>query len=337
MLAADVRFEGFTTADWKRVLGLFRPLRPAGAERDPARPRGGVVAVHDGTRLRKLLHTDVGRLRLEDAQRDWPLSAEELARRHHASWCAKIALGALETVMDEFAARARRGDDLTTQLLTIMQAATERLDDGTLDMWPRRLRGVPIPSPGVVRGTLDSVCPVGRTLLVGVFEAGDLATSIALRRAASGFDLVLGPDEIRADMGLLAGDWRRDYRHLARAVEQRASPLALGCYAEATTLRSLEVDANPGAWARAVAIRDVILSPVPAPLAIPLGIDAGRAALSALRSVAERFDPIGVVGPSLERLRGAALRVADELRSPDRPADAFDPLEVLRRLLTRER
>jgi len=330
VLAAEARFEGFTATDWSRVLSLFRPRRATGLQRDPDRARGGVIAVHGDGRLRKLLHTQVGRLRLEDAARDWPLDAEELARRHHASWAATIEIGALESVMDRFAERARRGDDLTAQSILVLSLAREELIAGRIGLWPRRLRGVPIPSPGVVRGTLDTVCPVGKVVLVGLFEEGELWTSVALRRADDGFDLVLGPDEVRADMGLLAGDWRRDYRHLARAVEERAGPLALGCYAEARTVQQLEVDPSPGAWARAVAVRDVILIPLPAPLAIPLGIDAGRAALGALRSVAERIDPVGVVGPSFGFLRELARDRQERMLG-------FKPLELLRKLLSRER
>jgi hypothetical protein len=38
-------------------------------------------------------------------------------------------------------------------------------------------------------------------------------------------------------------------------------------------------------------------------VAIPLGVDAGWAALSALKSIAERVDPIGIVAPSIQALR----------------------------------
>lgn len=136
-------------------------------------------------------------------------------------------------------------------------------------------------------------------------------------------------------MGLLAGDWRRDYRHLARAVEHRAGPLSLGCFAEASRIRELEVDPSPGAWARAVTVRDVILSPVPPALAIPLGIDAGRAALTALRAVAERVDPVGVVGvvaPAVRRLLERGSGEADVAAML-----GFHPLDLLRRLLIRDR
>jgi hypothetical protein len=40
--------------------------------------------VHSGGRLIKLVHTEVGRLRLDAAFAAWPIPAEELARRHHA-------------------------------------------------------------------------------------------------------------------------------------------------------------------------------------------------------------------------------------------------------------
>jgi hypothetical protein len=191
---------------------------------------------------------------------------------------------------------------------------------------------MPVPAPAVVRGTFESVCPPGKSAVIGLFEAGELWTSVAMRVGPSGVDLIFGPDEVRGDMGLLAGDWRRDYRHLYRAVEERGGPVALGCYAEVSTLRKLVVDPNPGAWARAVAVRDVILSPVPAAIAIPLGIDAGRAALSALRMIAERVDPIGVVGPTVRALLSASGRDGDVPT-----VLGFNPLELLRRLLTRDR
>ena len=331
MLSADVRFEGFTATDWTRFLSLFRPRRPASELRDPARPRGGVVALHEGGKLRKLIHTEVGRLRLDEAQRAFPCSALALARAHHASWCAILDVGTLEAIMDRFAERTRRGDDILAQTITLAQVTREEAQAGRVDLWPGRLRGVPIPSTSMVRGSFDSVCPVGQTMVVGLFEAGELWTSIALRRGLGGFNLVLGPDEVRGDMGLLAGDWRRDYRHLSRAIEDRCGPLALGCYAEVGTLRKLEVDPNPGAWARAAALRDLILSPLPVPLAIPLGVDAGRAAWSALRVVAERIDPVGVVSPAMNALR--------DLTSGDRDVKdvfGFHPLVLLRKLLSRD-
>ena len=340
MLAPDVRFEGFTTTDWIRVLSLFRPRPKASEARDPDRPRGGIIAIHDRGKLKKLVHTLVGRLRLDEAQRDWPLSAREIAHRHHASWACVLSWGVLEDIMDRFAARVRRGDDLTTQTLSLFTVAREEALAGRIDLWPGRMRGVPIPPAPMVNSTLDSVCRPGKTMVFGLFEGDELWTCVAMRRestrlvgrAGAGFDRLIGPDELRADMGLLAGDWRRDWRHLAHAVEHRCGPLSLGCFAEVATIRALLVDPTPGAWARAVATRDVILSPIPPAIGIPLGIDAGRAALIALKAFTERVDPLGVVVPTVRAAFDSM--VPPEGEDGERPA--LHPLEVLRKLLSRE-
>jgi hypothetical protein len=340
VLASDVRFEGFTATDWSRVLSLFAPRKTTGGERDPDRPGGAIFAIQGEGRLRKLVHTRAGRLRLDDVQGDWPLSPEELARRHHASFAAIIEMGALEGIMERFGARVRRGDDLTAQGLLLVSLARDEVLAGRIQHWPARLAGMPIPGANVVNGTLDAICPGGTSVLVGLFDGGELWTSIALRRHSSGgFDWIVGPDDIRRDVGLLAGDFRRDYRHLLRTVERRMGRISLGCFADASTFRRLEVDPNPGAWAKAVAVRDVILSPVPPALAIPLGIDAGRAAFSAVRSVLERVDAWKYLTPVADRVRELLPpELADEKKREELlTIFGFEPLELLRRLLSRDR
>jgi len=339
-----VRFEGFTQSDWSRVLALFRPRAAGGKERDPERPRGGIIAVHSEGRLRKLLHTQVGRLRLDDVAPVWPISPQELARRHHASWAVSMEAGALENVMERFGARVTRSDDFTAQALLFLSLIREEMLAQRIHLDPARLSGIPIPSKGVVAGTLDALCPRGNSMLIGLFDAGELWTCVALRRGSSGaFDWIVGPDEIRRDMGLLASDWRRDYRHLARAIERKVGKLSLGVFAEMATVRALEVDPSPGAWARAVAIRDVILSPVPVALAIPLGIDAGRAGISALIGVAERAQGLaggsslgGMLRSAMTQIASIAGVSATSGEAPDGSAPRdFHPLEILRRLLSR--
>lgn len=338
VLAPDVRFEGFTATDWSRFLSLFRPRKAQGGDRDPDRPRGAVFAVHGGGKLRKLLHSQAGRLRLDDVVPDWPLDAEALAQRHHASFAAIIEQGSLENVMEKFGARVRRGDDLTAQAILLLSLVRDEITVGRIAYWPPRLQGMPMPTPGMVSGTLDAVCPVGHAMLLGLFESGELYTSIAVRRSSShGIDWIVGPDEIRRDVGLLAGDFRRDFRHLARTVDRKLGRLSLGVFAEASTFKRLQVDPSPGAWARAVAIRDVILSPVPAALAIPLGIDAGRAAFAALREIAVRADLLGIVTPTLDALRDRGALPGDKRDGGHLSMFGFEPLELLRRLLSRER
>src|SRR6185369_10773127 len=107
---------------------------------------------------------------------DWPLSPEDLARRHHASFAAIVEMGALEAIMERFGARVRRTDDLTAQLLLLVSLAREEILAGHIQHWPARLAGMPVPGANVVNGTVDAVCPGGTSILVGLFEAGELWT-----------------------------------------------------------------------------------------------------------------------------------------------------------------
>ena len=108
-------------------------------------------------------------------------------------------------------------------------------------------------------------------------------------------------------MGLLSGDFSRDYRFLGAAVEARLGPLAVGCYAELATFRRLAREPQPGAWASAVAARDVVLTPVTPGLAVPLGVDAGRAALTFAKGLVGRLGLLGglpgasALGPRFEK------------------------------------
>ncbi|MEM1029862.1 MAG: hypothetical protein AAGN82_05895 [Myxococcota bacterium] len=333
MLAPDVRFDGFTHRDWQRIVDLFRPERPPTP--GPGAPDGVVIAVHGDGRLRKLTHSRVGRLRLDDLVDVWPISARQLARRHDAAWALSIETGALEAVMEHLGAELRPEHGTNAQWLILIEGLREQFRLGRLDLWPPRLAGFPTPTAAMIDGSLDTLCPRGKAMLLGLFEGDRLWTSIALRRGDTGaFDLVLGPDALREELGLLSGDFRRDHRHLADAVTRAAGPLALGCFAEHERFRALEVDPTPGAWATAVAVRDVVLSPVPPGMALPLGLDAGRAAVSALRQVARRLGPpvVGAAGDGLERAVEAFVDVALGSRRAEEVL-GFNPLELLRKLV----
>ena len=337
MLSADVRFEGFTHEDWSRTLSLFRPRTPSGQARDEARPQGGIVCVADGNRPVKLLHTQAGRLRLDDVLPAWPLGPEELALRHSASWAVVLQAGALDELLDEFGRRLTAEDDLTSQTILFVTLIREQLEKGKLAYHPRRLAGLPVPSAQMVDRTLSTLCPRGQSIVIGLFDRGRRWTSLALRRGESGgFDWILGPDEVRSEIGLLAGDFRRDYRHLARLMERKVGRVAFGVYAEQQTFRDLQVDPSPGAWARAATVRDVILSPVPLPLGAALGLDAGRAAASAAMRALGRSETLAAFAPFLGVVRASVLLGAESLGLPVGD-DGFDALELLRRLLSRER
>jgi hypothetical protein len=346
VITPDVRFEGFTSDDWLLLGEIFRPrVTPASAgpgeaagNVDGSRPSrsGGVVAVSTGQRLRKLVSTTRGRLDLYSGP--WPEALEDLARRHGAAWVLHLHTGALEELMERFGQRLRPEHDYLAQVLLLLRILRELDLEGALCTWPRRIAAWPIPSEALVTRAFDAFCPDGRAVLLGVFADGHLATSLAARRRGAGFDWILGPDELRTEMGLVSGDWTRDYRHLARAAELRVGPLALGCFGELGTLQQLvRHTAGPGSWATAVAARDIIISPVAPAVAVPLGIDLGRAAVAAARGLVNRLAASswlaadGTLLPALERF--------SQRYGIDRDIESllgFNPLGVLRQLLSRD-
>ncbi len=327
MLTLDVRFEGWTAADWVRLLSLFRAGR-APSSGEAAAP-GGILAIHEEGRLRKLLHTRAGRL--DPRGHPWPLAPSELAARHGAAWALLLRTGALETLMERFGARSRQGDDVLAQALVLTQIARELVGEGGFELWPPRSFLPPLATHSLVTRTLRGLCPAGKAVALGLFEGGELWTAVVLRRRDDGIDLVLGPDDLRPAMGLLAGDWRRDYRHLVAAIEASAGPLATGVFAERETFLALAAERSPGAWARAIAVRDVVVAPLGGAIALPLGVDAAYGLVEAMRSLVGRFrreGPAGAEGgPAGEGLEGSGVETVGALpflvrflaRSPKRP------------------
>ncbi len=263
-------------------------------------------------------------------------SLDDIASRHAARWALRVEDATLAALMERFAESLTIDDTLTSQALTLLRIVKEAAVAGRIETWPASVPNWPIPTDAVWDRALDAIVPPGKAIVLAVFERGELSTCVAARRGHLGFEHILGPARLRDDMGLISGEVARDYRHLVRAVEARVGELSLGCFAEVGTFRQLLQSPTPGAWAAAIAARDVILSPVPPAMAIPLGLDVGRAAVVAIRGLAERMGAAawltsdGPLGPTFARVRSAseALDLEGLL--------GFDPLQLLRKLLERE-
>ncbi len=333
MLAPDVRLEGFTAEDWRRLIDVFKPQ----SEAPGPQSLGGIFVVHQNGVVRKMLHTRRGRLEREGEWAEWPEESETernarlaaLAEAHQASWVVAAEVGALDEVMERFGARAQRSDDLVAQSLLLVHIVRDLMNEGRIEGWPRRLKNIPVPTQPMVRRTIDALCKEGRAMALGVFKEGALWTALVVRRGPRGFDLIGGPDELRSAIGLLSGEWRRDYRHLVTAVEDRYAPLALGCFGELDVLRRLQSDDRSGAWSRAVAVRDIVLSPMPLAIGVALGFDSARYAFETLRNVAPAVAPLSVFEPAMHALR---KRVGEASDKDIASVLGFSPLEVLRAL-----
>lgn len=305
--------------DWLRLLSLFE--RPTSQKADGQAREGGLIVVHDGARTLKLLHTRAGRL--EPSSERWPQPLEALADRHKATWAAALHLGALEELMERFGARTSIRDDIGAQILHVTQILREMAIEGAIESWPRSPGQLPQLSKALLPRSSGSVLPAGKVIVLGLFDKGELWTALVLRHRKSqqdgsggGIDLVLGPDELRAQMGLLSGDWRRDYRHLASTIDQRVGPLGVGLFTEVAIARRLLTQGSPGSWAKAVAIRDVIVSPMSGTTALPLTLDAIRGAWHLAQRAAERFDPTGTIEPVLKTIGERAEKLRQRGAGP---------------------
>jgi hypothetical protein len=263
----------------------------------------------------------------------WPAALSDVAEQHAANWVLELQEGALLGLFERFARSVHRDDTLLAQMLRLAEMFRQYEAQGRLRLWWRRGGVWPLPSLRATELALDALCPVGQAAVVGVFKRGELYTCLALRRSRQGFDRVVGPSVLRPRMGLLSGDWTRDYRYLLAATEELVGPPCVGCFGELLTFQSLSASKRPGAWAQAIAMREIILSPVVPALALPLGIDVGLAALGGVRALAERahlrdwLSPRGPLRGVLNRLQSSGANMNPKSLL------GFDPLALFYELV----
>jgi hypothetical protein len=133
---------------------------------------------------------------------------------------------------------------------------------------------------------MDFLLPDGHSVVLGVFEDGQLWTGAVLRRNGGTFDVLAGPAAMSEWAGPLGGAWHRDHRVLTRAIERELGPLHIGFFMERTTAQTLLTGRQAGEWAIAFATRELLVHPLPGYAAAGLGIDvlsgAAQVALAAL-------------------------------------------------------
>jgi len=119
---------------------------------------------------------------------------------------------------------------------------------------------------------------------------------------------------------------------LARAVEEIYAPVGFGCFTELGTFRALQTDSHPGAWSRAVAVRDIIVSPMPMAVGVAIGFDGAQYALRGLRQLTGRIAPLAAAGPLLSAVRSQFAKATGKDVAT---LLGFDPMAALRQLLQR--
>ena len=119
--------------------------------------------------------------------------------------------------------------------------------------------------------------------------------------------------------------FRRDYRVLARTISRSLAPLHLGVFGQRRRLESLLHEWSPGAWARAIATREIIVSPSPAYVHLAIGADVAHAAGRRARSWLEAIELTAVTSPFAQAARsrvegmlraGPLQALAEQIRRP---------------------
>ncbi|MFN9808905.1 MAG: hypothetical protein ACK6CU_04635 [Deltaproteobacteria bacterium] len=348
MISEDVRIQGFDARAFTNLVSLFAPNVVHRHERDPAGsdapelaldpgaagPDGSLVVVVSarGT-LRKVFHTVHGRVR----DLDWRGfgALEGLPERYGARRVVALTEGVLEDAFARASARMHREDDYVAQWLHVVRAIREEMDQGRIVVHPRPFVSVPLPTSQLVRRTLDSVLPDDRAFVLAVWRGPTLWTAAILRRRGGEIDWVAGPDQLLAWTGPLGGDWRRDHRVVSQCVAAHVAPVHLGFYGDLRSVRRLLRSREAGAWAKAVASREVILHPTPPYVAVALGADAVRRVAQKSSAVFGGglfggLDPIRQVMPVLGVLRNRVVEVASVTQTL-----GFDPLKLLAQFLQR--
>ena len=343
MISADLRVEGFDARSFTNLVSLFAPQVVNRMQRGPdasdapeiesAETLAGksgtlVIIVTESGRVRKAFHTQVGRVR--GLVYPGPAAMPALAAEYHAARCVVLREGAIEEISERIAARLERGDDYLAQWLVVARAVREAIESELVHVWPRPNASVPIPSAGMVKRALDTVLPDGSAMVLVIWNGTAKWTGAVLRRRRGEIDLLAGPDHIARWTGPLGGDWRRDHRFITEAVDRSVAPVHLGIYGDISTFRALLRSREAGAWARAVATRDLILSPAPAYVAVAMGADAARAA--AVRSAAwlGGLDYVRLLAPVASYVRGRVSEIASVNATL-----GFDPLKLLASMLER--
>jgi hypothetical protein len=331
MLAEDVRFEGFDAPAWLNLLSLFAKRAPATARDDlgePA-PRGTLVVVLDeaGDPCASFI-TDRGAVELP---RFNPATELETLCAHHGVAAAVLLRdGAIEELTERAAEPVLAAPDYVAQWLALLTVARQLEDEKLLTFWPARSR-LRLPSPAVLRRTLDLLLPDEHVALFALWDGPELWTACALQRSGGQLSACIGPDRLLSWAGPLSGDYRRDQRALQRAVSRALAPVHIGLFAQRDRLEQLLADPNPGAWARAFALREVIIDPAPAYVHVAVGADAARAAGRRASAWLGGLDVIGYVAPAGQYVRDHVSRVGSVSNIL-----GFNPLQALASRLRRK-
>jgi hypothetical protein len=321
VLSANLRVTGYDAVGWSRLVSLFEARRHPSAREEP-QAFNVLVVVEDmvGAACAAFV-ANRGPVQLSEysSRADLPRLCEE----HGTRRAVALKLGTLEEIAERAAEQVLRTDDYAAQWLALLAAMRELEREGALYFWPERPI-VPLPSPQLVTRALDVVLPDEHSFVAALWEDNELWTALVLRRRGGQFDLLGGPELVLDVVGPLSGDYRRDHRTVSRAISDAVAPVQLGIYASRRRFERLLREAEPGSWAKAIAMREIIIDPSPAYVQVAIGADALRATARRTGQFLGGFDFMTYLEPAARYAREQIAHVASVTGML-----GFNPLQVL--------
>jgi len=324
VLSSNLRVTGYDAVSWTRLISLFEPHR---AREDHSDSYGMLVVVEDanGAACAAFIG-DRGPIDASSysARSDLPA----LCSQHRVRRAVALRQGTIEELTERAAPHVLRTDDYAAQWLALLSAARELEREGALYFWPEAKNVVPLPSPQLVTRALDVVLPDEHSLVVALWEDSELWTALVLRRRGGQFDLLGGPELVLDAVGPLSGDYRRDHRAVSRAISASVAPVQLGLYCQYHRFERLLREPEPGAWAKAIALREIIIDPSPAYVHFAVGADALRATARRTGQLLGGIDFMSYIEPWARYARDQISQVSSVTGML-----GFNPLQLLARRL----
>jgi len=326
VLSTNLRVTGFDAVTWGRFISLFESRRRR-ARDDHRNSYGVVVVVEDpnGGACAAFIG-DRGPIACDQYKSRADLAG--LCAEHGVRRGIALKLGTIEELTERATPQMLRTDDYAGQWLALLAAARELEREGALYFWPEPRNVVPLPTPQLVTRALDVVLPDEHSFVAALWEDAELWTALVLRRRGGQFDLIGGPELVLDTVGPLSGDFRRDHRAVSRAISTSIAPLQLGIYTQRRRFERLLREAEPGAWAKAVALREIIIDPSPAYVNIAVGADALRATARRTGELLGGIDFLSFLEPWTRYAREQISHVTSVSGLL-----GFNPLQVLARRL----
>lgn len=331
MIAANVRLDRIRAEE---LAAAYRFLTEPPAGSRIGDPRRGLVLLMRERRALRLIDVRAGVVVPPPWLADAEVNAEalrRLRREREATWAIAVEPGFLDR-LDAAAARAfEPGADALAMWLRMAGPIREARRAGLYLFSPALFDDVPIPDEASVRSAFDYLFPDDTAALLYVFGPRRLSFAAIIEKRGGEIVRIAGHDAL-GGIAVRGVMWKAAVPRILEQVRARFAPPSLGVFADEAALGRVVFGSEPAALPRALAAREIILDPLPAWLALVLGLDTAVKAAGAARDVARKLDPLGIVDRlDLRRIAGhVQRRISPEL--PLRRLLGFDPFAVIARL-----